>query len=266
MKILMLGDCVGRPGREIMQEIVPKKQRELGIEMIIANGENASGGKGLNRNGRDDLFRAGVDVITMGNHTWDNRELAQFIDDEYRIVRPANYPGDCPGRPYTVYTTASNMKVAVINLLGRVFMQQLDCPFAAADQLLKEIGDGADYILVDFHAETTSEKLALGYYLDGRVSAVVGTHTHVQTADERILPEGTAYISDLGMTGVRESVLGVDKDVIIKKFLTGRPVRHDLASGRRQVQGVIITFDDDTFKATAIERISWLEPENVEKQ
>ena len=262
MKILMIGDSVGRPGRSMLLEYLPKLQKEEGIDMVIANGENASGGRGLNREGRDDLFRAGVDVITMGNHVWDNKEIFQFLDDEYRIVRPANFPGDCPGRTYTIYTAPFNIKVAVINLCGRVFMQQLDCPFAAADAILEEIGDEADCIFVDFHAEATSEKLALAYYLDGRVTAVVGTHTHVQTADERILPKGTAYITDLGMTGVRESVLGVDKDIIIKKFLTQRPVRHELAKGSRQLQGLLITLDDTTFKATAVKRISWLESEN----
>ena len=266
MKILMLGDCVGRPGRSVLQEYLPKMQKELGADMIVANGENASGGRGLNRNGRDDLFRAGIDVITMGNHVWDNKELLQFIDDEYRIVRPANFPGDCPGRPYTIYTAPFNIKVAVINLCGRVFMQTLDCPFAAIDRILEEIGDEADYILVDFHAETTSEKLAFGYYVDGRVSAVVGTHTHVQTSDECIFPKGTAYITDLGMTGVIESVLGVKKEVIIQKFLHQRPVRFELAAGRRKIQGLLITFDDDTHKATKVERISWFEPENEEKR
>ncbi|MDR3239939.1 MAG: TIGR00282 family metallophosphoesterase [Clostridiales bacterium] len=256
MKLLFLGDVVGRPGREKLTEGLEKLRRQTEADFVIVNGENASGGRGLNQNGRDDLLRAGADVITMGNHVWDNKEIYRFIDDEPRIVRPANYPGYCPGQGLGVYTCGINQKIAVINLCGRIYMPALDCPFQAANELIDSVAAKVDFIVVDFHAEATSEKLALGYYLDGRVQAVVGTHTHVHTADERILAQGTAYITDLGMTGVQDSILGVNKELIIEKFLTQRPTRFGLAEGEAAIQGLLVELDDASKKAVSVRRIS----------
>jgi metallophosphoesterase (TIGR00282 family) len=252
MKLLCIGDVVGRPGRKKLAEGLQKLRRQAEADFVVVNGENAAGGRGLTAKGRDELLQAGADVITMGNHVWDNKEIYQFIDDEPRLVRPANYPAYCPGRGAGVYPCGINQKIAVINLCGRVFMPPLDCPFQAADALIASLAREADYFIVDFHAEATSEKLALAYYLDGRVQALVGTHTHVQTADARILPQGTAYITDLGMTGVAESVLGVDRDMIVEKFLTQRPVRFKLAEGAAVMQGVVIELSEETQKAVNI--------------
>ena len=256
MKLLCIGDVMGRPGREKLLQALPQLKRETGAEFIIVNGENASGGKGLNRRGMEDLLTAGADVVTMGNHVWDNKEIFQFIDDEPRLVRPANYPAYCPGKEYGIYHCGSNERIAVINLCGRVFMPALDCPFAAVDSILEAVQNEVDYIIVDFHAEATSEKLAMAYYLDGRVSAVVGTHTHVPTADARILPQGTAYITDLGMTGVQESVLGIKSELIIHKFLTARPVKYEIAEGMAKLQGVWIELDDRSGKSLSITQIN----------
>jgi metallophosphoesterase (TIGR00282 family) len=256
VKLLCIGDVVGRTGREKLADGLNQLRRREAADFVIVNGENASGGRGLNQNSRDELLRAGADVITLGNHAWSNKEIYQFIDDEPRLVRPANYPGYCPGRGMGVYTCGANQRIAVINLCGRVFMPALECPFRTADELIATVKAEADYIVVDFHAEATSEKLALGYYLDGRAQAVVGTHTHVQTADERLLPGGTAYITDLGMTGVTDSVLGVDKALVIDKFLTQRPIRFSLAKGRAEMQGVLIEFDEAAKKAVGIRRVS----------
>ena len=257
MNILFIGDIVGKPGRSIIKEILPRIQKEYDVHFTVANGENAAGGRGITRDVRDELLYAGIDVLTMGNHVWDNKDIFRFIDDEPRIVRPANYPGDCPGQGYHIYTAVFNLKIAVINVSGRVFMPALDCPFQTLDRILDEIGKKADIILVDFHAEATSEKLALAYYLDGRVSSVVGTHTHIQTADERILPRGTAYITDLGMTGPILSILGMEHESIIEKFLTGRPARFEVAAGPSQLNAFLVRIDDTTFRATSVERISY---------
>lgn len=254
MNILVIGDIFGKPGRKIVKRMLSRIQNENNIMFTIANAENAAGGKGLSRDVMHELLGAGIDVLTMGNHVWDNKEIFQFIDDEFRLVRPINYPGDCPGQGYHVYKAGFNKNIAVINASGRVFLPALDCPFQRVDEIVNELKDSVDYIILDFHAEATSEKVAMGRFLDGRVTAVLGTHTHIQTADERILPGGTGYITDLGMTGPYDSILGVDKDIIIQKFLTGRPARFEVATGPAQMEGVVIEVDDDCNKVKNIKR------------
>jgi metallophosphoesterase (TIGR00282 family) len=192
----------------------------------------------------------------MGNHVWDNKDIFNFIDDEFRLLRPANYPSPCPGQGYHIYKAGFSKNIAVINLSGRVFISNLDCPFRLMDSILSEIEGDADIIIVDFHGEATSEKLAFAYYVDGRVTAVLGTHTHIQTSDERILPRGTAYITDLGMTGPSDSVLGMDKEIVIEKFLSGRPARFEVASGSSQLQGIILRLDELSDKVLEIKRVS----------
>ncbi|HQA06447.1 MAG TPA: TIGR00282 family metallophosphoesterase [Syntrophomonadaceae bacterium] len=255
MNLLVIGDIVGRPGRQAVRDLLPDLVRQYNIEFIIANAENASGGRGLTREVMQELLGAGIDVLTMGNHVWDNKEIFNFIDDQPRIIRPANYPQPCPGQGYHVYQAGFNLKIAVINVSGRVYMPALDCPFRTVDQILSNLPD-VDCIIIDIHAEATSEKQAFAYYFDGRATAVLGTHTHIQTADERILPEGTAYITDLGMTGPIESVLGMERQIVIQKFLTQRPVRFEVAKGPSQLQGVVLELDEKTHKVTQIRRIS----------
>jgi metallophosphoesterase (TIGR00282 family) len=256
MNILMIGDIVGRPGREIIKEKLAFIQKEENITFTIANAENAAGGRGLSQGVKQELLSAGIDVLTMGNHVWDNKEILNFIDDEKRLIRPANFPADCPGQGYSIYTAGFNEKIAVINLCGRIFMQALDCPFQVMDEILADLQGKTDYIVVDFHAEATSEKRALALYLDGKVSVVVGTHTHIQTADETILPAGTGYITDLGMTGAINSILGVNSELIIQKFITQRPVRFEVAGGSAQLNGIVVELDEATHKAKKIKRIS----------
>lgn len=255
MNLLVIGDIVGRPGRQAIREFLPDLVRQYNIEFIIANAENASGGRGLTREVMQELLGAGIDVLTMGNHVWDNKEIFSFIDDEPRLIRPANYPQPCPGQGYHVYQAGFNMKIAVINVSGRVYMPALDCPFRIVEQIISSLPE-VDCIIIDFHAEATSEKQAFAYYFDGRATAVLGTHTHIQTADERILPGGTAYITDLGMTGPIESVLGMDRHAVIEKFLSQRPVRLEVAKGPSQLQGVVLELDEKTHRVTQIKRIS----------
>lgn len=260
MKIMLTGDVVGRTGRTAWQKYAPQLRKEHGLDIIIVNGENAAGGKGLTQPALDELYRGGADVITSGNHIWDKKEIMEFIDREPFLLRPANYPWDAPGHGYCVYPFKAK-NIGVINLSGRTFMEALDCPFQTIETVLAELEKNCDVILLDFHAEATSEKVAMGYYLDGRVQGVFGTHTHVPTADARILPGGTAYVTDLGMVGARDSVLGVKTELIVQKFLTGRPVRFDVATGPAVFNAVIVTFDDRTDRATAIERILITEEE-----
>jgi len=255
LNLLVIGDIVGRPGRQAIREFLPDLVRQYNIEFIIANAENASGGRGLTREVMQELLGAGIDVLTMGNHVWDNKEIFSFIDDEPRLIRPANYPQPCPGQGYHVYQAGFNMKIAVINVSGRVYMPALDCPFRIVEQIISSLPE-VDCIIIDFHAEATSEKQAFAYYFDGRATAVLGTHTHIQTADERILPGGTAYITDLGMTGPIESVLGMDRHAVIEKFLSQRPVRLEVAKGPSQLQGVVLELDEKTHRVTQIKRIS----------
>jgi hypothetical protein len=230
-------------------------KKEFNLDFVIANGENAAGGKGITEDTARELFSYGVDVLTMGNHVWNKREAFEYIDRERRIVRPANYPPGVPGLGHAVYDARGKIAVGVINLAGRIFLQPIDCPFRKADQILSGLKDKARIVIVDFHAEATSEKVAMGWYLSGRVSAVVGTHTHVQTADDRILPGGTAYITDLGMTGPSDSVIGVKKDVAIQKFTTQIPQHFEVAAGPFQFNGVIIDIEEDTGEAVSIKRI-----------
>lgn len=255
MKILMIGDIVGKPGRRAVKNLLPEIVEKEGIAFVIANAENAAGGRGITREVAKELLDSGIDVMTMGNHVWDNKEVYQFIDDEPRLLRPVNYPGNCPGRGYHVFSGPQGYRVGIVNVSGRVFMNDLDSPFAAIDFVLKRLENECDIIIVDFHAEATSEKQAMGYYLDGKVTAVVGTHTHVQTADECILPRGTAYITDVGMTGPRYSILGIKIELVLEKFLTQRPVGFDVASGPAQLDAVVIEIDDESLKARSIYRI-----------
>lgn len=254
MNIMMVGDICGKPGRLAAAYCIPLLRQEYPIDLIIANGENSAGGIGITAPVMEELLSLGVDVITSGNHIWDKKEIMNFIGDDPRLIRPANYPPGTPGFGHTILTK-NQVNIAVINLAGRAFMPPIDCPFREADKILSEISGQADIILVDFHAETTSEKMALAWYLDGRISCLAGTHTHIQTADERILTNGTAYITDLGMVGPWDSVLGVDKDLVIKKFLTGLPAKFSLADGRTVFCAVIVQIDEATGKAKAITRI-----------
>lgn len=254
MKILIVGDIVGSPGRTIFARLVTLMKQAQGVDFVSVNGENAAAGRGINPRLVQELLDGGADVITLGDHTWDQKELQNFIDGEPRLVRPANFAPVCPGRGLTTIDTPKG-PVTVINLIGRVFMQPHDCPYRKADELLKEKKGLGRVILVDFHAEVTSEKIAMGRYLDGRVSAVVGTHTHVQTADEAILPRGTAYITDLGMTGPKDSILGRDVDSILRRMTTGMPTKFSIATDDVRMEGVLLDVDEQTGKTRNITRI-----------
>lgn len=256
MKILMIGDICGRPGRRILRSTLPRLRREHDAALVIANGENAAGGAGITADTAEEIFAAGVDVITGGNHTWHNRDAYGLLDAHPRLLRPANYPPGAPGRG-AVTVEAGGGRVSILNLQGRVFMGELDDPFRAAEGWVAELRKATPVIIVDFHAEATSEKLAMGWYLDGKVSAVVGTHTHVQTADERILPQGTAYITDVGMTGPRDGIIGMDREVILERFLTGLPTRFTVARGETQLCGVALEIDA-AGRAQNIQRIQLL--------
>ncbi len=251
MRILMIGDVIGKPGRRALQKLVPLVRQEHSIDMVIANAENTAGGFGLTLDTAYELLESGVNVLTSGNHIWDQREILPHMDGEVPLVRPANYP-DAPGRGSLVWGD-----VMVLNLIGRVFLPPLDCPFRTADRLLHEAdaAGGPKVIIVDFHAEATSEKQALGWYLDGRVSAVLGTHTHVGTVDTKILPQGTAYVSDVGMTGPADSVIGSDPSAVLERFLSGLPQRLTVARGPVLMNSVLMDIDVETGKALSIERL-----------
>jgi len=251
--VLFLGDIVGRTGRRALDKFLPALVKKYAPSMIIANGENAAGGSGVTEDIGQDLFLR-VDVLTSGNHIWDKKEALPYLDREPRLLRPANYPAVNPGRHAYVFQGADGVKAAVLNLQGRVFMEPLDCPFRRADEEVAVLAAETPIIIVDFHAEATSEKQALGWYLDGRVSAVIGTHTHVPTADERILPQGTAYITDAGMTGGRNSVIGIARDQALQRFLTSRPQRFEPSRDGLFLSGVFITIDPRTGKALSIRR------------
>lgn len=250
MRILMIGDVIGRPGRRAVQVLLPNLRQEYSIDLVIANGENAAGGLGLTRETAEELFASGIDVITSGNHIWDHKEIIPSLDSELAILRPLNYPPGVPGRGYL-----TKGKVLVVNLLGRTFIGNFDCPFRAMDQLLEELVDKPPVIIADFHAEATSEKVAMGRYLDGRVSAVLGTHTHVGTIDARLLPEGTAYVTDVGMTGPLESVIGDDADAVIRRFLTQLPHRLSVGKGSVVLNSVLVEVEESTGVAKSIVRI-----------
>jgi metallophosphoesterase (TIGR00282 family) len=254
MKILFVGDIYGRPGKRVASEFIPKIIREEQVDFCIANGENAAGGFGLTGEIAQKFFFYGIDVITSGNHIWDRKEAEALLSESHRILRPANYPLGVSGTGYTV-VKKNNLSIGVVNLLGRIFMQPVDCPFQVADSILDNLYGETSCIIVDFHAETTSEKMALGWYLDGRVSAVLGTHTHVMTADERILPNGTAYITDVGMTGPHDSIIGVRIEQSIARIMTQLPVRFSPAESGLKFSAVILEVDNSSGKALSIRRI-----------
>lgn len=255
MKLLFIADVVGKPGRRIITTLLGRLRRDLGISLVIANGENGAGGYGLTFETADELLSAGIDIITSGNHIWDKRDFVPRLRDDSRILRPANYPPGNPGRGHTVVTTTDGIDVGVLNLQGRVFMPSVDCPFRTAMTLVETMRKHTKLIVVDMHAEATAEKVALGWYLDGLTSAVIGTHTHIQTADERILPGGTAYITDIGMTGPVDSVIGVKTELALKRFLTQVPHRFQTADANVRLMGVIVDIDGRTGRAVGIKRI-----------
>lgn len=258
MKILFIGDIVGKPGRRIIREILPEIISEDGIDCVIANCENAAAGFGVTREVAEDLFNSQIDVLTSGNHIWDKKEIRDFIEDFKTLIRPANYPSGTSGWGSVVVATRTGGNyVGVINLVGRIFMQPLDCPFRTAEKEIEKIKKRTPVVIVDFHAEATSEKKTMGWFLNGRVSAVIGTHTHVQTADEDILPLGTAYISDVGMTGPFDSVIGIKKEEILERFLTQIPNKFDVARGDLRLQGVILDIDEISGRSRRVERRTW---------
>ncbi len=255
MRILVVGDIHGKPGREILRTLLPRLRREHETAFVIANGENAAGGAGISPDVVQEIFEAGVDVVTGGNHTWHNRDAYELLDGDPRLLRPLNYPAGVPGRGAAVVQAKNGQRVGVLNLQGRVFMAQIEDPFRIGRAEADRLRETTPVIIVDFHAEATSEKIALGWYLDGRVSAVIGTHTHVQTADERVLPGGTAYLTDVGMTGPRDGVIGMAKEGILERFLTQLPVRFQVAKGPAQLNAAVVDIDERTGRARAIARI-----------
>jgi len=255
MDILFIGDIVGSPGREMLEDYLPKLKEKFKPQITIVNGENAAAGKGITEKIYKQFMNAGVQAVTMGNHTWNKKEIADFIDDAPYLLRPANFPENNPGKGIA-FLKVNQTEVAVINLQGRTFLDAHDDPFKKADELIAKAKERTNIIFIDFHAEATSEKQAFGWYVDGRASAVAGTHTHTQTADERILPQGTAYITDVGMTGPYDGILGVEKEAVINRFLTNMPVRFEVdKKGRSQLNGCIVKVDEKTGRASSIERI-----------
>lgn len=260
LRILIIGDAVGRPGREAVKNKVPEFRKSGRAHFVIANAENSAHGKGITRETANQMLNAGVDVLTAGNHTWDNKAIFDFINDEPRLLRPANFSSDpaVPGRGYDVFTVPEmpDVRIAVANLIGRVLMgMHAQCPFQMADKIHEDVSRETPILFLDFHAEATSEKVAMGWHLEGRASCVYGTHTHVQTADEQVLTGGTAYITDIGMTGGHYGVIGVRKEEVLKRFLTGLPVRHEVATDNVMLCGALITVDPDTGRALHIERV-----------
>ena len=256
IRLLFIGDIVGKPGRELTRRAIPPLIDRYSIDLVIANVENAAGGFGITREIGESIRESGVDVMTSGNHIWDKKEAIDYIPTQPRLIRPANYPEGVPGHGHYEATTALGDMVTVINIMGQVFMANLDNPFRIVLETIEKLRNRTPIILVDFHAETTSEKMAMGWYLNGKVTAVVGTHTHVQTADNRVLSDGTAYITDVGMTGPHDSVIGVEKQAALSRFLNGMPARFETATGDPRLNGVVITADSTTGLATDIERIS----------
>jgi len=254
VKILFVGDIYGRPGKKVASKFIPKYIEEEGVDFCIANGENAAGGFGITSNIAQKYFSFGIDVITSGNHIWDLKETKTLLSESDLILRPANYPKGVPGKGYTVITK-NGYSIGVLNLIGRVFMQPVDCPFRVADEIIEILRKNTNTIIVDIHAEASSEKMALAWYLDGRVSAVLGTHTHVMTADERILPKGTAYIGDVGMTGPHDSVIGVRIDQSLARLMTHLPVRFSPAEKGLKFSAVLLEIDNSSGRALSIKRI-----------
>ncbi|MEE8419932.1 MAG: TIGR00282 family metallophosphoesterase [Dehalococcoidales bacterium] len=250
MRILLIGDIIGRPGRQVVEQFVPALRRQYELDMIIANAENSAGGFGLTSSIAQELFNDGVDVLTSGNHIWAQSEIIPHLDSDIPILRPLNYPPGVPGRGSLIWR-----QVMVVNLIGRTFMREMDCPFQAMDRLLNGLSKKPPVIIVDFHAEATSEKMAMGRYLDGRVSAVLGTHTHVGTIDAQILPRGTAYVTDVGMSGPMDSIIGDKIDAVLKRFLTGMPNRLSVGEGTPVLNAIMVETSEENGKATKIERI-----------
>ena len=255
MRVLFLGDIVGRPGRRAAGRTVRALRARVGVDFVIANCENATGGKGVDPDAAEELYEAGVDVLTSGNHVWQHRAIVPHMEHDARLIRPLNFPPGVPGRGWTVQRGGDGTPIAVINLIGRAFMAPVDCPFRAVNEVLQAIHGQAVVVIVDMHGEATSEKVAMGRFLDGRVSAVVGSHTHVQTADAHVLPGGTAYITDAGMCGPEDSVLGVRTDQVLRRFLTQMPRRFEVATENVQLHGAIFEIDEETGRALSARRI-----------
>jgi len=256
MNILCIGDIVGKPGRHAVESLLVDLKEQYEVDFVIANGENSAGGSGLTAKTSEQLLHCGCDVLTSGDHIWDQKDFKEYLDATQQVIRPANFPNGAPGKGWTIRESAAGVKVGVINLLGRVFMRyQVDCPFRELESIIAKIKKVTPIIIVDMHAETTSEKNAMGHFADGKVSAIFGTHTHIQTADDRILPKGTGYITDLGMTGPYDSVIGQDKEIIVKRFLTSVPIRFQVAEGQVKLGGAVFDIDEKTGKAKSITRI-----------
>ena len=265
MRILFVGDVVGRPGRNAVRDIVHPLMKEHDIEFVIVNGENSAGGSGITAMTAAELFKYGAQVITLGDHVWDQKETAGLLEKEPRLLRPANYPAGTPGSGWNIFVVRGVCPpIGVINLMGRTFMKPVDDPFQVVLSIVGELRKQTPVIFLDFHAEATSEKIAMGRFLDGKVSAVIGTHTHVQTADEEIFPGGTAFLCDAGFTGAHESVIGRNIEAVVKGFTTGMPQRFEIASRDVRLNGVIVTVDNETGRAVSIERVSrkWDDSEN----
>lgn len=254
--LLFIGDIVGRPGRDLVRRAVPALVAQHQIDLVIANVENAAAGFGVTPDIADDFLTWGVHVMTGGNHTWDKKEIVPYFAEQPRLIRPANMPAGTPGRGRVVVTATNGVRIGVVNAMGRVFMTAIDDPFRVIPEEIKAVREEAALVVVDFHAEATSEKVAMGWHLDGLATFVVGTHTHVQTADERVLPRGTAYLTDAGMTGAHDGVIGVERQAIIQRFLTGLPQRFETATENPRLNGVIVRADETTGRATSIERVS----------
>jgi metallophosphoesterase (TIGR00282 family) len=259
MTLLFIGDVVGKPGREMLRKALPAVVDAHDADFVVANVENAAAGFGITKEIGETILEWGVDVMTSGNHVWDKKEALDYIPHQPRLLRPANFPAGVPGRGTHVADTRDGRAVGVINVMGRVFMQPLDDPFAVVLREIEAIRHRTRVVLVDFHAEATSEKIAMGWHLDGKVTAVVGTHTHVQTADERLLPGGTAYLTDAGMTGPHDSIIGMEREAALARFRTGLPSKFEPAAGNPRLNGVVVTCDDRTGRATSITRISYSE-------
>ena len=258
MKVLFIGDITGQAGVAYVREVLPSLITRLEPDLVIANAENAAvNGRGITKQAVEHLYDSGVEIITLGNHVWDHKDADDLLQHDDRIIRPANMHQESPGKGY-VYCKAGTKQVAIVNVIGRTYMGLYDCPFKTMDEIVNEVSKVTPFCIVDFHAEVTSEKVAMGFYLDGKVSAVIGTHTHVQTADDRILPQGTAYLTDVGMTGPRDGVLGVRRELILQRFITQRPVRFELQNGPRQFNAVFIRLDEFG-KATETTRIQIME-------
>ena len=255
MKVLFIGDVVGKPGRRAIDVLLKRMVKDEKIDFVIANAENAAGGIGITPTIALEMLKMGVHVLTSGNHIWAKKDVIPFLDEEPRLLRPANYPSQVPGRGIGTYELKNGGKITVLNLEGRVFMRTLECPFRVGEKIIEEVSHKTPVIIIDFHAEATSEKVALGRFLDGKVSAILGTHTHIQTADEKILERGTAYITDVGMTGPVASVIGVPEEVALERFLTQMPVKFDVATGEVELQCVVIDINPKTGKSNDIRRL-----------